>query len=485
VGPLLRWRSRLAIGTRLVLSVAVAMAGVLILTASFVGWRVQQGLDRQLRQDLATYHAIVVQDVRTNGDLPVEGPGVWYQVVAPDGRVQAQSTEIPVSKLFGASALRSAFAGHVAHTQRDALFHPGDRSYLAVASAVRSSSGRVVVATAISRAHRDQALRELMLQLAIADVLVLLAASYVGYRTARGALNPVERYRRAAEVAGERPGARLPVATDRDDELTRLGHTFNDLLGRLEASTLREHQFLADASHELRSPLALLKAEIEFALNRPRTQEQTLSTLRSVQAQSDRLVDLANSLLDLEEIDSLPSVSRSEVDVSDLIGAVAERCSAAFAQAGRRIRVDAPDVTVLASPRWLDAAVGNLVTNALRHGAGDVSVVAQVDGDRLRVSVTDQGPGFPADFVAKAFDRFSRAEESRTTTGSGLGLAVVAAVAANHGGTVRIEAAEGQGARVVLDIVCPPVRRKQRDRRPDAMPTSEPATPGTSRAGGS
>jgi signal transduction histidine kinase len=324
-----------------------------------------------------------------------------------------------------------------------------------------------------------------MLQLAIADVLVLLAASYVGYRTARGALNPVERYRRAAEVAGERPGARLPVATDRDDELTRLGHTLNDLLGRLEASTLREHQFLADASHELRSPLALLKAEIEFALNRPRSQEQTLSTLRSVQAQSDRLVDLANTLLDLEEIDSLPNVSRSEVDVSELIGAVAERCQAAFAQAGRRIRVDAPDVTVLASPRWLDAAVGNLVTNALRHGAGDVSVVARVDGDRVRVSVTDQGPGFPEDFVAKAFDRFSRAEESRTTTGSGLGLAVVAAVAGNHGGTVRIEVAEGQGARVVLDIVCPPVRRKQRDRRPDAMPTSEPATPGTSRAGGS
>jgi signal transduction histidine kinase len=165
-------------------------------------------------------------------------------------------------------------------------------------------------------------------------------------------------------------------------------------------------------------------------------------------------------------------VSRSEVDVSELISAIAERCQAAFAQEGRRIRVDAPNVTVLASARWLDVAVGNLVTNALRHGAGDVSVVARVDGDRFRVSVTDQGPGFPADFVAKAFDRFSRAEESRTTTGSGLGLAVVAAVARNHGGTVRIEPADGPGARVVLDIVCPPVDRVRPAREPEATSAS-------------
>jgi two-component system, OmpR family, sensor kinase len=460
VRGLLRRRSQLTIGARLVLNVAVAMTAVLILTASFVFWRVQQGLDHQLRRDVSTYHAIVVQDVRTAGELPVEGPGTWYQVLRPDGTVVAQSPELPISRLVDRSQLASALAGHQVTAQLDALFHPGRRSLLILASPVTSSAGRLVVATAVSRMHRDQALRELLVQLAIADSLVLIAASYVGFRTARGALNPVERYRSAAEVAGGRPGARLPVAADRDDELTRLGHTLNDLLGRLEASSLREHQFLADASHELRAPLALLKAEIEFALHRPRTQEQTVATLKSVQAQTNRLIDLANTLLDLEEIDSLAAVSRSAVDVSELVDAVSRRYQPAFAQQGRHITTDAPPTTVLASARWLDAALNNLVSNALRHGGGDVAIVLRTRGDRLRVTVTDAGPGFPPDFVPKAFDRFTRAEESRTTTGSGLGLAVVAAVARNHDGSVHIRTGQ-PGACVVLDIVCPPVGRRE------------------------
>jgi signal transduction histidine kinase len=469
VRPLLRRPAQLSIGPRLVLTVAVAMTGVLALTASFVFWRVEQGLDAQLRQDLSTYHAIVIQDVRTGGELPEEGPGVWYQVLEPDGTVRAHSPELPVRRLIDAQGRRSALAGHVIREQRDALFHPGNRSFFVVASRARSATGPVVVATAISRAHRDQALRELLLQLAIADVLVLLAASFVGYRTVRGALNPVEQYRQAAEEAGGRPGMRLPVATDRDDELTRLGHTLNDLLARLEASTRREHRFLADASHELRAPLALLKAEIEFALNRPRTQEQTLATLQSVRAQTDRLISLANSLLDLEEIDSQDAVSRAPVDVRAMVEAVAERYAGAFAQAGRAISTDASRATVLASERWLDAALDNLVANAFQHGGGDVRVVARTRAERLEVTVTDSGPGFPSDFVAKAFDRFTRAEESRTTTGSGLGLALVAAVARNHGGTVRVRQG-GVGAAVVMEIPCPPVT--QRESRLEPAPAS-------------
>jgi two-component system, OmpR family, sensor kinase len=469
VGALRRWYAHLAVGTRLVVTVAVAMTVVLTLTASFVLWRVQHGLDRQLHQDLSTYHAVVVQDVKTADQLPNEGPGVWYQIVRPDGTISAQSAGTPVPQLIDAEGRRQALAGEVVHAQRDALFHPGERSFLVVASRVRSPSGPVVVATGISRAHRDEALRQLIVQLVIADVLVLLAASYVGYRTARGALNPVEQYRQAADVAGGRPGMRLPVATDRDDELTRLGHTLNDLLDRVEASTFREHQFVADASHELRAPLALLKAELEFALNRPRTQEQTVATLQSVQAQTDRLVSLANMLLDLEEIDSTSVAARSAVDVDDLVPMVAGRYRAAFIQAGRKLSVHAPPATVLASARWLDAALSNLVTNALRHGAGDVTVEAGVAEGRLRITVTDQGPGFPDDFVPRAFDRFTRAEESRTTTGSGLGLALVAAVARNHEGTVSIRP-DHPGACVALDIACPPVSRRTPQPQPARAP---------------
>jgi signal transduction histidine kinase len=245
------------------------------------------------------------------------------------------------------------------------------------------------------------------------------------------------------------------VATDRDDELTRLGHTLNDLLSRLEASAVREHQFLADTSHELRTPLALLKAEIEFALNRPRTPDQLVSTLTSVRAQTDRLISLANALLELEEIDSGPDMTRVAVDVPALVETVSQRYEAAFAQSGRTISTDVCEATVLASQRWLDAALGNLLGNALTHGAGEVRVAARTRGHWLRLSVTDEGPGFPDAFVDKAFDRFARAEESRSTAGSGLGLSVVAAVARFHGGSVHIRRG-GPGASVVVDMVCPP-----------------------------
>ena len=127
---------------------------------------------------------------------------------------------------------------------------------------MRSPSGTRYVASAISRRKHDEALRELLLQLAIADLAALVAASFVGYRTARAALDPVERYRRTVERlerGSDVPHERLPVDTDRDDELTRLGHTFNDLLDRLEDAARRERQFLADTSHELRSPLSLMR----------------------------------------------------------------------------------------------------------------------------------------------------------------------------------------------------------------------------------
>ncbi len=454
-----RWLSRLAVGPRLVLTVALAMAVVLALTATVVFWRVQSGLDQQLGRDSSALHSIVVQDVKTGGKLPDEGPGLWYQIFEPDGTVRTQSGELPVSRLLDRADLQSALAGTVVREQRDALFHPGGRSYVVVATSTGSSSGRVVVATAVSRAHRDEVLRELLLQLVIADVLVLVAASYVGYRTARGALNPVEQYRRAADAAGGRPGVRLPVATDRDDELTRLGHTLNDLLSRLEASAVREHQFLADTSHELRTPLALLKAEIDFALNRPRTPDQLVSTLNSVQAQTDRLIDLANALLELEEIDSGPDMTRVAVDVPVLVETVSQRYAAAFAQSGRTVNTDVSEATVLASERWLEAALSNLLSNALRHGEGDVLVEARTRGDWLRLSVTDEGPGFPDDFVDKAFDRFARAEESRSKAGSGLGLALVAAIARLHEGSVHIRK-DSPGASVVVDIVCPPATRR-------------------------
>jgi signal transduction histidine kinase len=305
----------------------------------------------------------------------------------------------------------------------------------------------VVVATAISRHKHDEALRELLLQLAIADAVTLAAATIVGYGTARAALNPVERYRQAAADADA--SLSLPVPERKDDEVVRLGRTFNGLLRRVDAANQRERQFLADASHELRSPLALMRTELEMASLVRQSDTAREATYSSLRQQVERLIALSNALLDLEELraNGTAGRGRAPVDLSRLVHDVADRLRA---QAdGRRITVRSPDpVVVTGHERWLDLAVSNLVTNALRHGAGTVRIEVDPAGaDGVTVTVADEGAGFPPDFVDHAFDRFSRADTSRTTPGTGLGLALVQAVAEAHGGRAQIE-----GPRVTLHL---------------------------------
>jgi signal transduction histidine kinase len=304
-----------------------------------------------------------------------------------------------------------------------------------------------VVASAISRGHHDEALRELLLQLSIATVATLAAASLVGYRTARAALNPVESYRVAAEDAGAKGEKRLPVS-GRDDELTRLGRTFNALLDRLEASSTRERQFLADASHELRAPLALMKAELEWVLVRPRDAAETRTTLESLRDQVDRMVDLSNALLDLEELRSVKPRRGDRVGLVALASDSAARFQRQAAGQGRQIRqVGAGPAVVAGDRRWLELAIDNLVSNALRYGTGEVRVATAAGPTTVTISVEDDGAGFPPEFVDVAFDRFTRADDARSTRGTGLGLAVVSAVADFHQGTATIA-----GSRVTLTL---------------------------------
>ncbi|ALV37549.1 hypothetical protein AS200_39780 [Streptomyces sp. CdTB01] len=312
---------------------------------------------------------------------------------------------------------------------------------------------RIVVA-AVRRGHRDEALRELLAQLALASALTLIAASYVGYRTARAALRPVERYRGgAATLAEGAQNLRLDVPADRDDEITRLGHTLNHMLDRLQASAERERRFVADASHELRTPLSLLRAELDVALHRPRSAAELTDTLRSVDTEVQRLIDLSNALLDLEELGGTAHVTRTRVRLADLVDSAVAPHRRTAERSGRRLAVDVTDADVEVDTRWLRPAIGNLVDNALRHGRGTVSVTAAVRRHRLRLCVTDEGDGFAPEFLPRAFDRFTRAEASRTGEGSGLGLAFVRGVATAHGGGAYAENT-GRGGAAGLDVPC-------------------------------
>ncbi|WP_225832397.1 HAMP domain-containing sensor histidine kinase [Streptomyces sp. NK08204] len=448
------WFGRLPVVTRLVLAVAVTMSLVLAGAAGLVYWRVQAALDGQLDGDLATYQRSLDHAVRAGTALPPGPDGSLHQVLDTRGRMLTSSAAVGHEALLAPAEIAAVADGATVRRDIGALLPITPDTLRLQAERVTTAGQPRVVVVAVRRGHRDEALRELLAQLALASGLTLVAASYVGYRTARAALRPVERYRvGAATLADGAQKLRLDVPADRDDEITRLGHTLNRMLGRLEAAAARERRFIADASHELRTPLSLLRAELDVALHRPRGAEELTETLRSVDAEVQRLIDLSDALLDLEELGGTGHVTRAPVPLADLVAdAVAPRLRTAE-QAGRTLSVDAARTTVDVDARWLRPAIGNLVDNALRHGRGAVRLTAVVREGRLTLSVTDEGPGFPPDFLPRAFDRFARAETSRTGEGSGLGLAFVHAVATAHDGTAHATNTP-HGATVTLDLPC-------------------------------
>ena len=292
---------------------------------------------------------------------------------------------------------------------------------------------------------RDEVLASLLVLMLIVGTIALLLAAFAGYRLAGAALRPVESMRReAAAISSETSGRRLSVPEARD-EVRRLGKTLNEMLERLDEGLLRERRFVADAGHELRTPLALLRTELELALRGERSHEELKDALRSATEEVERLIRLSEGLLALER-SGWAELRLEELEACELFDGVAGRFASRAAAAGRRIEFDGGG-TFRGDRDRLEQALGSLVDNALAHGEGTVRLEAEPAGDTIVIRVSDEGPGFPDDFVPRAFERFSRADEARTSGGAGLGLAIVDAVARAHSGGVS---ASGSTVTIVL-----------------------------------
>jgi two-component system, OmpR family, sensor kinase len=303
--------------------------------------------------------------------------------------------------------------------------------------------------------HRDEALHELLAQLAVAFGGTLLICGVVGYSVARAALDPVERMRRRASAGTADASFRLPVP-DTDDELSRLAETLNELFARVQDGVDRQHRLIADASHELRTPLSQLLLRVDLALSRERSPQELRAALVDLQQDAQRLVRLANDLLLLARADDGRLPLRPErIALHDLATASAERFEEAARRAGRTIAVEVDPAIVLDADRdRLAQALDNLIDNAIQHGRGNVTVSAAAGPTSLTIDVHDEGAGFADGFAEHAFDRFTTASTGRAGAGAGLGLAIVAAIAAAHGGTAR--AAGGAGGRVRMELPLTP-----------------------------
>jgi two-component system, OmpR family, sensor kinase len=291
----------------------------------------------------------------------------------------------------------------------------------------------------------------------------VLLASLLGYLLAGFALKPVEAMRaRAAEVSLAAGGERLPLPAARD-EIRRLGETLNDMLDRLSRSFERERRFVADASHELRTPVAVLKTELEGALRAGGHAPGVRTALVAAVEECDHLAQLAEDLLVLARAGEgrLP-VRPEPLALAPLLDGVRHRFVDRARQHGRDIRVEAGDLTVTADPLRLRQALGNLVDNALRHGEGAITVTGRAADRGVVLEVGDEGPGFGDDIAGRAFERFTRGDAARTRGGTGLGLAIVRAIAEAHGGSASLT---GSGVRLWL-----PSQGRLTQARQDAVP---------------
>jgi signal transduction histidine kinase len=439
---------RLPLRARLVAGFVAAMVVVLVGAGAFVFWRVQYALDHRLDQDLQSQTSDLRQAASRQEPAAalasLHDEAREAQLLDVDGAVLASGPGV----VSGRSLLTPAQARRATRTEvrtgRGYLFSPRGRHVRILAVPVGGPGPAAVAVTAVRLNQRDEALRELLAQLAVANFLALALASAVGYRLARAALDPVERYRaRAEQIAEGATGVRLDVPDGAHDEISRLGTTLNAMLAAQERSAERQQQFIDDASHELRTPLSTLVAEIDLALRKPRTVDEHEVILRRIASDTTQLVDLAESLLTLGALGSTLAAPE-DILARELLDTAAHRAAGRLTEArSPHMQVHAPeDLTTHGDRALLDRALGNLVDNAVRYGSGEITLTATaLDNHAVpacRYTVHDHGAGIPISFLPHAAERFRQDESSRSGPGAGLGLSLVDAVVTAHHGQLRI-----------------------------------------------
>jgi len=450
--------SSLPVRLRVTLAFTLAMAALLAALGAFLYFQLRSDLDEtiddNLRSRLGEVSGLVFNRPPAGGGFGFafgDEDETFAQVLRPDGSV-AFSTSAAGDEPLLTSPEVPPTDGDPVEIEHDSL--PGVEGGARLVAARAGDNERLTVVVGASLDDRDETLASLLTLIFIGGPVALLLASAAGYLAAGGALRPVEKMRtRAADISASEPGERLPVPPV-DDELGRLGRTLNEMLDRLEAAIERERRFVDDASHELRTPLALHRAELELALRYGEDADALRASINSAIEEVDRLVALAEALLVVARSgEEGLALAREPVAAGDLFETAIERFRTRALNAHRTLEVgEGGDLVVSGDRLRLEQALTSLVDNALRHGAGAVRLSAQRENGAVAIHVTDEGAGFPDDFLPHAFERFSRADAARGRGGAGLGLAIVDTIATAHGGAASaVNRAEG-GADVSLTL---------------------------------
>jgi two-component system sensor histidine kinase MprB len=438
-------RGRLTLMSALIVGVTLVLAA-LVAYAAVRNQQVGQ-VDDALRGNVAFYQRVAArfsgapQPGRPEDTPPpnLGGPGAYVQLIRPNGEtfvLGPGGLALPVTKKALATAAGQSDGGFSdAHV---------DGVHLRVLTASLGPIGAVQAARSLSDA--DRVLDRLRVVLILLVIVGTALAAAVSRLFSRRVVAPVTELTEAAEHIEATGDLGRRIEAGGHDEVGRMAEHFNGMLARLQSSQAQQRQLVADASHELRTPVTSLRTNVEVLRDAPPMSEHDRrAILDDVVEQAEELGNLVGDLIELAR-DGESSPVREDVRLDDLVAEGVVRARRHAPRVSFTLRSE-PSV-VLGAPDRLGRAVNNLLDNAAQH-SDRVEVTVSADGI---VAVRDHGPGVPEGDIPYLFDRFYRGATARGRPGSGLGLAIVRQVAEAHGGSVRVESPEDGGARFVLAL---------------------------------
>ena len=453
-----RWWRRRSLRARVTMATTVGLAvallgGALLLRHALLAslTREVDGTARQGGQEVAA----LADGNRLPDPVPVVAGTLTVQVLGPGHRIVDASpgADRLVPLLPPAQAAAAARTGRAVLLDGRPFGIPQEMRVVAVPA----SGGRIVLSAAAYSEVRDSTVA-LSRALIVGTPVLLLLLAGATWLVVGSTLRPIAALRRGAQMVTATGKPReLPVPEARD-EVRTLAITLNDMLARLDAAQRRQRSLVSDTAHELRSPIASIRAQLEVALDHPEQQDWN-QTGRDVLADTLRLARLAEDLLVLARLDEhQPRAAPGRpVDLAALVTEEAER------SAGSRVPVTARATgpcLVSGDAEGLRRMLRNLIENAMRYAKSGVDVTARREDGEAVLTVSDDGPGIPAADRERAFDRFVRLDDARSrddsgTGGAGLGLAIVRAIARTHGGSAYLEDAT-PGLRAVVRLPAAP-----------------------------
>jgi heavy metal sensor kinase len=443
----------------------ILLGVVLAAVSAFVVVRLRSDLidadDRTLSaaidQIASGYHDEGLPEFRDVSQSVLFGERPTSQILAADGHVIASFGDpVARSPMLDRSAQRTIAAGGRVIVSRG-LGPEGDSFRLVGRPVVRRGRRDVVVAgVSLDPVNRSVHRVLVLLLLALPAAIALTAAG--GWLLARRGLRPIDRMTRTAESIGaDRLGERLPVGHT-EDEVKNLARTLNAMLDRVEHAVGEQHRLVADTSHELRTPLAIMRSEIDVSLRTDATLSPSArATLESSREELERMSAIVEDLLTLAAADEgRLTLAPEPTDLLEL----ARHSAASLGHIAQRrdieVAVTGDEAVAMADPDRARQVIRNLLANAVDFSpdGGRVLVIGSTVNGEVRLDVTDEGPGVPEELRDRIFDRFFRADASRTrrTGGSGLGLAIAREVARAHDGSIAVEPNQPRGSRFSLRL---------------------------------